>query len=521
MNRRKLMSGAAALAAYGALPREAHADAFSSVAPAQVGRSDLTLKANANLVACSGFTRAVADGVGNETVNTTMNARIPHWAPKSSSITDLVLAFPGFSFNTPEVDWNNSFTVTAAIEYPVGTFTPVYTNGSRTLSITAGRTLAKFDRCSTIVIPAGAEFYLKVFASWSAGNMFGSSFTANMAATGGWCNFGVGLADNTLTATVFSNNGVALQGYSPQLYGRLLAPSVILGILGTSHDLGASDPGDPNGAGANAFARAFRGQFPVMSVCRTGQTMAAYITRMDGANMLFTDAITHLIFDMTTNDIWALAASLATLQAQVPVAIAPYLARGVKVYLTTVAPRTTSTDNWITTANQTLVSAPAEAVALTWNAWALANYASIGCSGCIDIRKGVDPLNTGKWQVGATVVSNGALTVCKGFPNMVGGSVSSMSIVQNGNGYPFSTTIPCVIHNMPGDTAGSGAVINANTNGTGAIISYTIVSGGSGYLYPPMISPDSKWSYDGIHFTSRAYDEVIFQTQMQPGMFSL
>jgi hypothetical protein len=497
---------------------------FAAIVAGTATTSSVVLKSNNAVVACSAFARAVADGVGDETVNTTMNARVPHYAPPNSSITDLVIAFPGFSYNAPEVDWNTAFTVTAAIEYPAGTFTPCYTSdtGSRTLAITPGRTLAKFAPASTLVIPAGALFFVKVFASWSVGHMGGSSFTANMTLNGGYCHFAVADPDNTLVVGALSSNGVAAQGYSPMVYGRLTTPSAVLGILGTSHDLGAGDPGDVNGGGANAFTRALRGS-PAVTVCRTGVTLANYATRPDGANMIFRDSVTHLIFDMGTNDIFAGTSAAAT-QALWTAAIAPYLSRGVKCYGTTISPRTTSTDNWLTVANQTVVSAPMEAQRLLFNADMRANYAAKGLVGYFDYGRAVDPTDSGLWgtDVGA-VNCAGAGKVPRAWAIMSGGSISSMPLAFGaGVGtFPISSTIPCIVRNMPGDTKGTGAVVNLLTNGSGLPASFQIVNAGSNYLYPPMVCPAAHWTYDGIHFTSNAYDQVIAATGLRPEMFTL
>lgn len=74
---------------------------------------------------------------------------------------------------------------------------------------------------------------------------------------------------------------------------------------------------------------------------------------------------------------------------------------------------------------------------------------------------------------------------------------------------------------MPGDTNGSGAVVTATTNGSGVVTSWNIVSGGSGYKYPPLIHPVTKWTHDGIHLSGAAYDTAIVATGICPEMFTL
>lgn len=516
MNRRKLLSGAAALAAYAALPSARAA----VVTPQGLQRRDIALKSGNTLVGVAGFQHASPDATDVDATNSSLNSRMVFYAPAQSAITDITLSFPGFAFENPEVDWPvASYTVTATIEYPTNTFTPVYSAGSRTLTVNAGRLKTSFYPAYGLVIPAGAQFFVRCFAQWTAGHWMGTVSQSGLA--GGFTNVGVGLSDLTSSTSTFSNNSTT-GDFSAAVYGRLATAIPVLGILGTSHDVAVGDGPDPNFGGARGFARAMRGQIPIITVCKTGQQLSNYLSRTAGANVLLADACTHMIFDMQTNDIYA-GASLATLQAQMPTALAPYLARGVKIWGTTVSPRTTSTDFFLTAANQTITSAGVnDAVRLAYNAWIRANYASLGMQGVIDIAHAVDPTDSSKWGFDASGASTNGAANTRGIPTMSGGTVASVAVAfgSGGGTYTLSANVPCVIRNMPGDT-GSGAVVHAVTNGAGAVTSYVVDAPGSGYLYPPMISPVGKWTYDGIHFTSTGYDQVISQTGLRPEMFSL
>lgn len=78
--------------------------------------------------------------------------------------------------------------------------------------------------------------------------------------------------------------------------------------------------------------------------------------------------------------------------------------------------------------------------------------------------------------------------------------------------------MPCSVYAYPGDP-GTGAIVNVVTDSSGAAASYTVVAGGSGYAFPPMVSPPGAWSFDGIHPSPRGYNEIFYRCGVGPGMF--
>lgn len=475
------------------------------------------------------------DGSGPETTNNSLNARNVFWAPQNSSLTDIVLAFPGSSFNAPEVDNPAAYTVSAQIEYPAGTFTPVYSNGQRILTVPPGKTQSSFDPCSSLVIAPGAQYFPKLWMNWPIPGGFYDNSSGNVL-SGNVCRFGVNVPDQTgiTITTPGTSGGIAGGGYTPIVYATCTSP-VVLGIIGTSHDRGVGDIADPNSGGALAWARAIRNEFPVMTFAKIGMEAAQYLTRPDGANIAYRNAITHVLIDCTTNDIFVASSSLATCQANLIAMIAPFLLRGVKVYTTTVTPRSTSTDVWLTTANQTVSNPAAEAVRVAYNAWIRANWRSLGIAAApFDFGRAIDPTDSGVWSVdpGAQATSNNGLTVQRGWCTMSAGvfafgngSVASIPIAfGGGNGALFtnnlSTTVNCIVRNMPGDTTGAGAVVVGNTDNTGKITSFTVQAVGSGYKYPPLIAPAARRTLDGTHFVGGSYDHVISTLGLGPNSFS-
>lgn len=450
-----------------------------------------------------------------DTTNNSLNSRAYCVAPPQG-LTNLTVAFAGFGANNPEQFIPGPFTATCAVEYPVGTFTPFTFSGSGSVTVKPSENLFFSDNLS-IAIPAGATFYIKTFASWTAGNFWLTQDVAFTLASE-WCNRGTGLSDNTQTATTFSPTGSPAAGLSPWVLTLSGLPKV-LGVIGDSIAFAAPDSPSPID-GSRFINRAMRQQIPVVNLARTGDGFGLYLQQYNGRRQLLLGRVTHLISEYGTNDTFG-SITLATLQAQAQAAWAQYLSRGIKVWQCTLTPRTTSTDNWATTGNQTIVSSAAETLMQGFNSWIRANYASLGLSGYIDMRHAVDPTDSGVWNVDGV-----AGTTAAGFCTLTAGTVSACSLAtytgantSNGTGYPLSTTIPCIVYGMPGET-GTLPTITANTNGSGSVTGFNVTAAGSNLLYPPMVAPQGQWTVDGTHPNARGFNAIISSTSLGPALFT-
>lgn len=494
---------------------------LSGVTKPGPARSRLLVQ-QSGLVTVAGRQRAIPCPSVDDTTNNTLNSRVVHYAPSTSDISDIVLAFPGFGINASfvEADFPVSYTATAAIEYPAGTFYPVYLNGSRNIAVTPGRTLVRTDPLP-ITIPAGAQFFVKCFASWSAGHFWMTENGGYLLAAPqqGWCNAGTGLADNTLTATTFTQSESG-NGFTPFVYGRLASPIASVGILGDSISVATGEQAD-SVTGAIFMERAFRGIIPVNNVSKVGLGLLNLVPgqRNEGMHLILRDSISHLIISLGRNDLQGNTA--ATTEANLQKIMAPFLSRGVKIFGVTVVPTTTSTDNFATTANQTVANAANETQRLLYNTWLRANWQSIGMSGLLDWAHVADPTDSGKWNV-----SNRAGRQTQGFSTLTNRGISAVSLAQftsgaqGGNQWPNSSTIPCTVRPYPGDTGTGGGVVNATSNGSGVITGFTVVTPGD-YDFPPMVAPQGAWTNDGTHGSPLFYNEVIYQTGLQPSWFTI
>ena len=513
-DRRSLITGAAALTAFNALPRNARATGGAVVPPLTLGRAQQIVRQPQASVAIANAPLSMQDQIVNDTTSNSLNSRRLCYAPTKSDITDIVLAFPGFGwYNNAEANFPVNYTVTASVEYPIGS-TPhqVFFGGATSATVTAGRTLVKSDPYP-VTIPAGAQFAVKCYATWTAGNFWLGSLVAS-SQTNEWTTRGTSLTDNTLNTTALtSTSNVA--GFSPIVYATLKNPTAVVGLVGDSIGTLTADWTNTHSFGIG-WGRALRNAIPFLNTAVGGDALSNYLSRPEGRGLLLRNAITHCIMEMGGNDLFG-GASLTTMQGYFQSAVTPFLDRGVKCYGVTFTPRTTSSDGWLTATNQTLVSSAVETVRQGYNTWMRTNWQSLGLSGYFDLAHAVDPTDSGKWSFdsGAAYAVSAPGAGDATLSNGVVQSISPYFYNSNnslGAGYPTTgVTIPCVIYPYP-NMGGSGAAANGIANsGQSFLNNFTVTAGGSGYGYPPMVTTQGTWTGDGVHPNGRGVNEIIYR----------
>ena len=468
--------------------------------------------------ACRQF--SVPNNSANDQGNNSLNSHMTCVAPTTSDIVGLRLVFPGFGFDNPEQAIPTaSYTVTATVEYPAGVFTRFTISGSPTLTVSSGETTAAFDFLP-IVIPAGAIFYIKTYLRWSAGNFW---LTGNAACriTTDWTVRGNNLSDLTASATP-QTTGSAAVGFGPSVYAAFANPISSLGILGDSIAFaGVYDQPNPNDCSV-FIERAMRNVIPTMNLARSSDELSFYLSQNAGRRLLLSGFVSHTIDQYGTNDIYTGNVSLSDLQTTAAQVWNQYIGIGIKVFATTLPPRSTSTDGWATIDNQTIFEPTKDAIRIAYNSWLLSNWQSLGLSGVIDIASAVSaPLNPSLWNADDATGTGAA-----GFCTLSGGAVSACSLAaynlggtSGGSGYPNSSTVACTVRGYPGETGGLPS-ISATINGSGVITGFTVNSAGSALLYPPMVAANGAWTGDGTHPNARGYNEMIYQTGLSPAMFA-
>lgn len=326
--------------------------------------------------------------------------------------------------------------------------------------------------------------------------------------TGDWAQHGTGLPDLTMITTVKANDQLGF--VAPMLIlGTQSPPAPAIGLIADSILDGSSDQTTATSGWIGAFEKSIGRQHGKVEMPQSGQTLANYNTLHTGIAAMLLPNITHLVNGLIRNDV-GIGATLLSLQTALVLSWSAYLTAGIKVYQVTCLPTTSSTDNWATTANQTITN-PIESTRTALNDW-LRNTAP-GLYGiiCIDMCSVVESYrNSGLFAAGSGGGKSGipALTIS--------GGVVTACAIPFGSLYPLNSAIPCQVF-YPIGAPGSGLALTANTDGSGAVASVTINNGGTGQdaANPPAVGMPGQYTIDGVHPSTFGHFKM-----MQAGLFS-
>lgn len=245
----------------------------------------------------------------------------------------------------------NAHTIKRTIEYPQDVFTPVLWGGSATIAITSGQTVTS-DVVAGLTIPAGAKFWERTVVLTTVTRPCmelpaGANVTAvdDGSASGDFYNSGTispgsinTIGANMITGTV---NATAARAFV------LLGDSLVLG----TGDI--TNSGSKGGAGWPARLMD-QGGWPYFKMCKGGQGIVDAVTLSATINAnLALFAWTDLLAEHGINDLSLNSRTKAQVEADYQTIFALSNIVGKRIYKTTITPRTTSTDSWATTANQT------------------------------------------------------------------------------------------------------------------------------------------------------------------------
>lgn len=312
----------------------------------------------------------------------------------------------------------NDLTFRASIEYPSGTFTPVYFDGKRDVVINGGGQ-ALCD-VSAIKIPANTQFWVRTQAKGSSTSDKWPLGSASISSIGESATYQITYSDLTTSTTLTPNaqrklGPVAIIGDSEEA-----TDSVI--IIGDSiADLGA-DTGDSDG-NTGWLSRAISNKLGYTKLARDSDaagfyTLANQIKRLSA----IAGNCTHAYIALGTND---LLQSLSDPRVPLAALGASLLAQGIIPILCTVPPISSSTDSWATVANQT--AGANEATRISINTYIRTDPFGYGYVDVADIMESSH--NSGKWSV-----SGGAWTADGIHPNStVSATIASGVRLSGGN----------------------------------------------------------------------------------------
>ncbi len=326
-----------------------------------------------------------------------MMSRTKHFAYEDIDAFSLI--FGNWHASPVEADGGATLTLTASVEYPVGVFTQVRFSGSASGTISPGSNRAS-DTVS-LEIPEGAEFWVRTYATCSAGvvhtyNVSGNDQSANSNAH--QSRFGAsGVSDVTMGGTITSMSQSTGLAYGPMaIVGATTKPSVV--IYGDSIALGHGDQADGD-VHIGSIARSLGETYPCLIVARGGEKLDEFLSG-NAKRRALAQYCTHVVCAYGNNDIFSGGASAQALSDGLDEFAGLFPDR--VVYTITITPRSTSTDNWATEGNQT--PAAADNVKDKYNTFV--RNSRPGVEGYFEIADVAEPVRGGGiWKV--TGAANG------------------------------------------------------------------------------------------------------------------
>lgn len=295
------------------------------------------------------------------TTNRQVMSRSGHYA--RDDITSLQLIFANWAINNAspfdEKGTGSAATITASVEYPLGTMTQVLFSG---ISNGVIGNIANLTSDSVTIpggIPNGALFCVRAYFTSTTGVLSLNQDVSGGGTIGvGGLEAGVaGITDKTMSGTVTA----ADNGYPPLgIIGLTTKPSII--IIGDSITEGFKDSTGDTSGDFGTIARSIGPNYAYCLMAQNGDRLFSFLLANTNRRAMFAYG-SHLIVGYGSNDVFGLARTGAQLLADVQT-VSGYMTGQSAIngftrrsYPTTLLPRSTSTDAWITSgANQTTVS---------------------------------------------------------------------------------------------------------------------------------------------------------------------
>lgn len=295
---------------------------------------------------------------------------------------------PRGNSNVSEVNSSAASTITASIEYPIGTIKQVTFANVAAGTLAPGGTL--ISDFVSVNIPIGAAFFVRVYQTNPTAILFIA--TGSSAAFGESCSIAAsGLPDLTMGGTIASNN--------PQVR---FTPSAIIGmttrasiaICGDSKAAGALDTYSDGYMLVGEIERSVGKTFAFTNLSNGGERINDVATGQAAKRIPLIAYASHVICQYGINDLTMprtaaqILADIATFKSLLP-SSKPFI-QG------TVAPGSTSTDAWATTINQTtFTSNPAR---ITLNA-SIRTCLAGAIDGYVEISDAVESVrDSGLWK---------------------------------------------------------------------------------------------------------------------------
>jgi hypothetical protein len=338
---------------------------------------------------------------------TTIKIAIPNW---------LVLDNAGAGGG--ETASGGTTTVLASVEYPSGSFWPLYFSGSRTGTIASGGTL--WTDLANVFIPNGALFFIRM----SLVNTVGIPYTDSVTGVHITVSSGEALQQ---TATDLTTSGTVTDGFSGTLsmfpvaiVGRTTRPSIC--IIGDSRQTGLGDATPDATGDQGEIGRAFGPNYAYMSLAMSSERASQWATGST-QRALLAPYCTTIIGDLGINDTVFDGNAAATVEGNIKAIAAQFKPR--RCYWTTFPPVTTGV--WTNPAGTDQTVNGNDAIRTAVNDWTRAINppldAMIEVADTMEISR-----NSGKWHapsfttdgIHETTLANNKLLFANGGPIVSG-----------------------------------------------------------------------------------------------------
>jgi hypothetical protein len=298
----------------------------------------------------------------------------------------VVFAAWGLQGDVGENSPGSNTSITAALEYPSGTYQQITFSGSATGTITSGSNITS-DRINNPP-PKGAAFWIRAWASCSAGASYHYGINVNTA-LGESCNCATTVTDVTMGGAITNVGNFSFRPLA--IIGPTNMPSV--GIFGDSRNVGIYDAYANGTYDIGEIGRSIGLKLPYISVGATGDSAAVYNSN-HAKRATVLPWLSHFICEYGVNDL-ADGNSAATTEANLQTLWAS-LGKPHRTYQSTMPPISTSTDSWATTANQT-TDATNNPKIVTVNTWI--RGVPQGVAGYFEVSDAVEDIRgNGKWK---------------------------------------------------------------------------------------------------------------------------
>lgn len=331
--------------------------------------------------------RSYISNIINATLPTSMS-RTTHFT--QAAVTALTISWDnGFVNNNTGIYTasGGTMSITASVEYPAGTFTQVKFTGVATGTAASGLLLTA-DSC-TVTIPTNTQFWIR---TWYSNPTVGAMYQAdlgNIGINGEAFHYGGTVTDTTMSGSV-PNDGSAA-AFAPVSVVGLSTKNAYL-CVGDSMLAGTGDLYSAQSAEVGILGRSLWGNRAYAIFGCPGMTAASFpagatVQQAVGGNF------TAVVSEYGSNDLVFPYTAVQVIANQNAIkALYP----GKAFYVTTIPPRTTSTDSWATTANQTPLASEAQRIAYN----TAVRAGGLGFSGYIELADQCESArNSGFWKV--------------------------------------------------------------------------------------------------------------------------